>query len=141
MDVNFHGLFAVTQAVVEQMKRQPPSGGGSVVCIASITATLGSSQLAHYAATKAAMLGMTTSCAVGLGKYGIQFNAVSPGTTETAMNKEDLEKGVTRKILEARVPLGRLERPEDIAKPVVFFVSDLSRYVSGQNLIVDGELR
>lgn len=108
MDVNFHGPFAVTQTVVEQMKRHSPRGGGSVVCIASTTATLGSSQLAHYAAIKAAMLGMTTSCAVGLGRYGIRFNAVSPGTTETAMNKEDLERGATRKVMEARVSLGRL---------------------------------
>jgi len=135
MSINYGGPFAITQAVVQQMKRQ--GRGGSIVTIASITATMGSSQLTHYSPTKAALLGMTVSCAVALGKYGIRFNAVSPGTIETAMNKEDLS-GPKRAEMEGRVPLGRLGRPEDIAKPVVFFASDLAQYVSGQNLIVDG---
>ncbi|THX47239.1 hypothetical protein D6D06_09714 [Aureobasidium pullulans] len=133
--VNFHGPFAITQAVVEQMKKQ--GTGGSIVSIASITATMGSSQLAHYAATKAAIQGMSVSCAVALGRYGIRFNTVSPGTIETAMNKADL-RGAKRSEMEKRVPLGRLGVPEDVAKPVVFFASDMAQYVSGQNLIVDG---
>lgn len=135
MAINFSGAFGITQAVVEQLKRQ--GRGGSIVSIASITATMGSSQLTHYSPTKAALLGMTVSCAVALGKYGIRFNAVSPGTIETAMNKQDLS-GPKRAAMEGRVPLGRLGVPEDIAKPVVFFLSDMAQYVSGQNLIVDG---
>jgi L-rhamnose 1-dehydrogenase len=135
MSVNFRGPFAITQAVVEQMKLQ--GRGGSVVSIASITATMGSSQLTHYASSKAAILGMSVSCAVALGRYGIRFNTISPGTIETSMNKADLS-GLKRASMEGRVPLGRLGKPEDIAKPIVFFASDLSQYVSGQNLIVDG---
>ena len=127
--VNFHGPFAITQAVVEQMKKH--GTGGSIVSIASITATMG------YAATKAAIQGMSVSCAVALGRYGIRFNTVSPGTIETAMNKADLS-GAKRSEMEKRVPLGRLGVPEDVAKPVVFFASDMAQYVSGQNLIVDG---
>ncbi|KAL1296810.1 hypothetical protein AAFC00_004436 [Neodothiora populina] len=133
--INFKGAFGITQAVVEQLKRQ--GTGGSIVSIASITATMGSSQLTHYAPTKAAILGMTVSCAVALGKYGVRLNTVSPGTIETGMNKEDLQ-GPKRLEMEGRVPLGRLGVPEDIAKPVVFFLSDMAQYVSGQNLIVDG---
>lgn len=136
MAVNFAGPFHLTQAVTEQIIKQ--KSGGSIVTIASITATLGSSQLTHYSPTKAALLGMTYSCAVALGPHGIRFNAVSPGTTETAMNKKDLEAGGKRAMMESRVPLGRLGKPIDIASPVIFFISDLSRYVSGQNLIVDG---
>ncbi|KAI4841686.1 hypothetical protein E4T44_07741 [Aureobasidium sp. EXF-8845] len=135
MSVNFRGPFAINQAVVEQMKSQ--GRGGSVVSIASITATMGSSQLTHYASSKAAILGMSVSCAVALGRYGIRFNTISPGTIETSMNKADLS-GPKRASMEGRVPLGRLGKPEDIAKPIVFFASDLSQYVSGQNLIVDG---
>lgn len=135
MAVNYGGPFSVTQDIVRQMTVQ--GTGGSIVNIASITATMGSSQLTHYSPTKAAILGMTVSCAVALGRYGIRFNAVSPGTTETAMNKGDLE-GTKRAVMEERVPLGRLGKPEDIARPVVFFISDLAQYVSGQNLIVDG---
>lgn len=135
MAVNYSGPFSITQAVVEQMIAQ--GRGGSVVCIASITATLGSAQLTHYSPTKAALLGMTVSCAVALGKYGIRFNAVSPGTIETAMNKEELQGEKRGKMIQG-VPLGRLGKPEDIAGAVVFFTSDLAQYVSGQNLIVDG---
>jgi len=135
MSINFQGPFAITQAIVEQMRLQ--GRGGSVISIASITATMGSAQLTHYASTKAALLGMTISCAVALGQYGIRFNTVSPGTIETSMNREDLG-GPKRALMESRVPLGRLGVPEDIAKPIVFFASDLSQYVSGQNLIVDG---
>ncbi|KAL5593948.1 hypothetical protein FOBRF1_013050 [Fusarium oxysporum] len=135
MDVNFSGPFAITQAVVQQMSKQ--SSGGSIVYIASVTAGMGSDRLAHYASTKAAVLGLNTSCAVAFGKQGIRFNCVSPGTIETSMNKQDLD-GLKRLLMEGRVPLGRLGVPEDIAKPVVFFLSDMAQYVSGQNLIVDG---
>lgn len=135
MAINYAAPFSITQAVVQQMISQ--RSGGAIVNIASITALLGSSKLTHYSPTKAAVLGMTNSCAVALGKYGIRFNAVSPGTTETSMNKADLT-GSKRGEMEARVPLGRLGKPEDIAKPVVFFLSDMAAYVSGQNLIVDG---
>ena len=135
MDVNYGGQFSITQAVVQQMILQ--GKGGCVVSIASVTATMGSSRLAHYAATKAAVLGLNVSCAVEQGKHGIRFNCVSPGTVETAMNRQDLS-GPKRTAMEERVPLGRLGVPDDIAKPVVFFLSDMAQYVSGQNLIVDG---
>uniref|UniRef100_A0A8H7N1X5 Uncharacterized protein n=1 Tax=Bionectria ochroleuca TaxID=29856 RepID=A0A8H7N1X5_BIOOC len=135
LSVNFGGPFAITQAVTSQMIAQ--DSGGSVVSIASVTATTGSSQLAHYAATKAAVLGMTVNGAVALGKHGIRFNAVSPGTITTSINEADLA-GPKRAAMEGRVPLGRLGVPVDIAKPVVFFLSDMAQYVSGQNLIVDG---
>lgn len=108
-----------------------------MVSIASISATFGSSQLTHYSPSKAAVLGMTYSCAVALGKHGIRFNALSPGTVETAMNRDDLA-GPKRAIMEGKVPLGRLGTPQDIAMPVVFLMSDMARYVSGQNLLVDG---
>lgn len=135
LSINFKGPFAITQAVVEQMKRQ--AKGGSVVNIASISALMGSRTLVHYGPTKAAVLGLTINSAVALGKYGIRFNAVSPGTTETAMNAMEL-RGPKRAELEAGVPLGRLGAPVDIARAVVFFLSDMAGYVSGQNLIVDG---
>ncbi|KAF2008564.1 short-chain dehydrogenase/reductase SDR, partial [Aaosphaeria arxii CBS 175.79] len=135
MAINYTAAFRITQSVVEHMISQ--GKGGSVVNIASVTATAGSSQLVHYAASKAALLGMTVSSAVALGKYGIRVNAVSPGTIETAMNRDDLS-GAKKSVMEQRVPLGRLGKPDDVARAVVFFVSSLSEYVSGQNLIVDG---
>ncbi|KAJ4256914.1 hypothetical protein NW762_009010 [Fusarium torreyae] len=135
MDVNFTGPFNISQAVVRQMIKQ--KSGGSIVCIASISATFGSERLTHYASSKAAILGLNASLAVAFGKEGIRFNCVSPGTIETSMNKVDLA-GPKKLQMEGRVPLGRLGVPEDIAKPVVFFLSDMAQYISGQNLIIDG---
>jgi L-rhamnose 1-dehydrogenase len=136
MAVNFTAAYMFTQAATKQMVKQ--GHGGSIVSIASITAALGSSTLTHYSPTKAAILGMTVSCAVALGPDGIRFNSVSPGTIETSMNKAHLDAEGVREGLAARVPLRRLGRPEDVAKAVVFFASDLSEYVTGQSLLVDG---
>lgn len=133
MAVNFTSAFMVSQAAAKHMK-----DGGSIVSIASITALLGSELLTHYSPTKSAIIGMTVSAAVALGKQGIRFNVVSPGTIETTMNKADLDIGNKRAEMAARVPLRRLGRPEDVAGAVVFFASDLAQYVSGQYLLVDG---
>jgi len=136
MDVNFTAAYMFTQAATKQMVAQ--GHGGSVVFIASITAVLGSATLTHYSPTKAAILGMTVSCAVALGEHGIRLNSVSPGTIETTMNKAHLDADNRRAEMTAKVPLRRLGKPEDVAKAVVFFASDLSQYVTGQSLLVDG---
>ena len=137
LSVNFTAAYMLAQAATAQMTVQG-SDGGSIVNIASITATLGSAQLTHYSPTKAAILGMNVSCAVAAGPLGIRFNCVSPGTIETTMNKEDLDLGDKRQKMAGRVPLRRLGTPDDVANAVVFFASDLSRYVTGQYLLVDG---
>ena len=136
MAVNFTAAYMLAQAATAQMTAQ--GTGGSIVNIASITATLGSAQLTHYSPTKAALLGMTVSCAASAGPHGVRINSVSPGTIETTMNKEDLDRNGKREVMAERVPLRRLGRPEDIANAVTFFASDLSRYVTGQYLLVDG---
>ena len=136
MEVNFTAAYMLTQAAAKQMIQQ--GRGGSIVNIASITATLGSAHLTHYSPTKAAILGMTGSFSVALGSKNIRINSICPGTIETTMNKTDLDTGTKRAEMASRVPLCRLGRPEDIAKAVVFFASDLSGYVTGQSLLVDG---
>jgi L-rhamnose 1-dehydrogenase len=136
LNINFTAAFLLSQQATAQMRTQ--GTGGSIVNIASITATLGSAELTHYSATKAAILGMTVSCAVAAGPDGVRVNAVSPGTTETSMNQADLDKDGKRADMASRVPLRRLGKPGDIANAVVFFASDLSRYITGQNLLVDG---
>ncbi|KAF4551114.1 Enoyl-(Acyl carrier protein) reductase-like protein 31 [Elsinoe fawcettii] len=136
LDVNFTASYRLAQAAAKEMIAR--GTGGSIVNIASITAILGSEQLTHYSASKAALLGMTSSFCVALGKHGIRINSVCPGTIETTMNKDDLDHGGKRAEMASRVPMARLGQPEDIAQAVVFFSSDLSRYVSGQSLLVDG---
>jgi len=137
LSVNFTAAYMLAQAATAQMIAQG-SSGGSIINIASITATLGSAQLTHYSPTKAAILGMNVSCAVAAGPSGIRFNSVCPGTIETMMNKEDLDTDDKRQKMAARVPLRRLGTPDDVANAVVFFASDMSRYITGQYMLVDG---
>lgn len=136
MDVNYMAAYLLTQAATSQMIKQ--GHGGSVVSIASITAMMGSANLTHYAPTKGALLSMSKSFAAEFGKHGIRYNCVLPGTIQTAMNQEDLKKSGKKDLMESRVPLGRLGDPDDLAGAVMFFASDLSSYVSGEQVMVDG---
>ncbi|KAI9931130.1 hypothetical protein ASPWEDRAFT_23006 [Aspergillus wentii DTO 134E9] len=136
MNVNFMAAYLLTQAATQQMIRQ--GHGGSIVSISSITAKLGSSNLTHYAPTKAALLAMSASFAVEFGKHNIRYNCILPGTIQTAMNKKDLANNGKGEWMAGRVPLKRLGCPDDIARSVLFFASDLSAYVTGQQMIVDG---
>lgn len=136
MDVNYTSAYLLTQAASQQMAAQ--GTGGSVVSISSITAVLGSSNLTHYAPTKAALLAMSRSFAVEYGARGIRYNCVCPGTTMTSMNERDLAVNGKREVMEGRIPLGRLGVPDDLTGTVIFFASDISAYVSGQEVLVDG---
>ena len=78
------------------------------------------------------------STAIALGKHGIRCNSVMPGTVLTNINKEDLADPGKRRYMEGRIPLGRLGRPEDLAGPIVFLLSDMAEYVTGAALLVDG---
>ncbi|KAH8425396.1 SDR family NAD(P)-dependent oxidoreductase [Aspergillus melleus] len=136
MDVNYTAAYLLTRAASQQMVHQ--GSGGSVVSISSITALLGSARLTHYAPTKAALLAMSKSFAVEYGAHGIRYNCVLPGTVHTTMNREDLAVNGKKELLESRVPLGRLGYPGDLAGAVTFFASDMSAYISGQDIVVDG---
>lgn len=80
----------------------------------------------------------STACA--LGKYNIRCNALLPGTIRTQLNDEDLADEEKRVYMEGRIPLGRLGKTSDLAGPAVFLASDLSGYVTGAQLLVDGGL-
>jgi L-rhamnose 1-dehydrogenase len=80
------------------------------------------------------------SAACALGSKGIRCNALLPGTIRTQLNEEDLADEGKRKYMEGRIPLGRLGRTHDLAGPAVFLASDLSEYVTGAQLLVDGGL-
>ncbi|KAF9040582.1 NAD(P)-binding protein [Panaeolus papilionaceus] len=137
--VNLDGTFYIVQAVANQMKEQTPQGG-SIIAVSSISGLLGGAQQCHYGPTKAAITNLMQNVAVALGKYGIRANAVLPGTIATDINKEDLQNTEKREYMVNRTLLGRLGAPDDIAGPVVFFASDLAKYVTGTSLIVDGGL-
>lgn len=80
------------------------------------------------------------SAACALGRYGIRCNALLPGTIRTQLNEEDLADDEKRKYMEGRIPLGRTGVPKDLAGPAVFLASELSGYVNGAQLLVDGGL-
>lgn len=132
--VNVFGAINMLQIVSRVMGRQ--ENGGSIVNIASMTALRGNRGQLVYSASKGAVVSMTLSAAKELAEKKIRVNAIAPGLTNTAMMQQaDPEK------LQGRINnicMGRLAEPEDIAKACLFMLSDLSGYVSGQVLAVDG---
>lgn len=138
IDINLNGAFFAIQAAARQMKKQ--GKGGSIIGISSISALVGGAYQAHYTPTKAGILSIIQSTACALGPYGIRCNALLPGTIRTALNDEDLSNDEKKKYMEKRIPLARLGQPEDLAGPAIFLASDLSKYVNGAQLLVDGGL-
>ena len=132
--VNVYGTINMIQLVSRIMGRQET--GGSIVNIASMTALRGNKGQLVYSATKGAVISLTKSAAKELAEKKIRVNVIAPGLTNTDMMKQaDPEK------LQSRINnicMGRLAEPEDIANACLFMISDLSAYVSGQVLAVDG---
>ena len=138
VDVNLGGAFFTTQAAANQMVKQ--GRGGAIVAISSISALVGGALQSHYTPTKAGVHSLMQSVAIALGPHKIRCNSVMPGAVETDINRDDWSDPKKRAYLDSRVPLGRFGRPDDIADVVVFFASDLARYVTGAALLVDGGL-
>ncbi|KAJ9632014.1 L-rhamnose-1-dehydrogenase [Taxawa tesnikishii (nom. ined.)] len=137
VSINLQGAFFAVQAAARQMSQQTPQGG-SIIGVSSISALVGGAGQTHYTPTKAGILSLMQSTACALGKYNIRCNALLPGTIRTQLNDEDLADEAKRKYMEGRIPLGRLGQPHDLAGPAVFLASDLSQYVSGAQILVDG---
>ena len=133
--VNLTGVWAGFRAAVPAMLA---GGGGSIVSTASISGTRPAAGEGPYAAAKAGVVALTATAALEYGP-SIRVNSVSPGMVRTAMTEPLLTvfpHEVSR--YQRTTPLGRLGEPEDIADVVVFLCSDLARFITGQNLVVDG---
>ncbi|OAG15037.1 3-oxoacyl-reductase [Alternaria alternata] len=139
LTTNLTGAFHTIQAGAKQMSTQSPPGG-SIIGISSISALVGGAYQGHYTPTKAGVLSLIQSSACALGKHNIRCNALLPGTIKTQLNEKDLEDEEKRKYMEGRIPLGRTGIPSDLAGPAIFLGSDLSSYVNGAQLLVDGGL-
>ena len=135
IDTNLKGVFFFCQRVVPIMIRQ---GRGRIINISSTVAEIGMPGMAPYCASKAGVKLLTKSLAVDLAKYGIQVNAVGPGTVETDINRSVLADPSQLQWRLTRIPLGRLGLPEEIAAAVVFLASDDATYITGQTIYVDG---
>lgn len=139
ISTNLNGAFFAVQAAAQQMSTQTPAGG-SIIGVSSISALVGGAGQTHYTPTKAGVLSLMQSTACALGKYNIRCNALLPGTIRTQLNDEDLADEGKKTYMEGRIPLGRLGQTKDLAGPAVFLASDLSSYVTGAQLLVDGGL-
>ncbi|MFC3285839.1 SDR family NAD(P)-dependent oxidoreductase [Litchfieldella rifensis] len=136
LDVNLRGMLYMSQAVTPQMKQQ---GSGSIVNTSSVSAQRGGGIFGgpHYSAAKAGMLGLGKAMARELGAFGVRVNAVTPGLIATDITGGKLDDAMKQKILEG-IPLNRLGKPEDVAKAFLFLASDLSDYITGATIDVNG---
>jgi 3-oxoacyl-[acyl-carrier protein] reductase len=134
-DVNVIGLIKITQLAARLMARRK---SGSIVNISSIVGRRGNSGQTVYSATKAAVIGATFSAAKELAPMNIRVNAVAPGLIQTSMIESiPADK---RKSLESQIAMGRVGSSQDVANTILFLASDLSSYVTGQVIGVDGGL-
>lgn len=133
IEVNLKSVFNLTKAVIRPMMKQR---GGSIINMSSVVGVQGNAGQTNYAASKSGMLGFTKSVALELGSRNIRCNAIAPGFIETEMTAKLDEKVVDG--WRQSIPLKRGGAPEDIANACVFLASDMSTYITGQTLNVDG---
>ena len=133
VETNLKSVFNMTKAVQKYFLKQR---SGSIINMSSVVGVKGNAGQANYAASKAGMIGFTKSIALELGSRNIRCNAIAPGFIETEMTAK-LDEKVVQSWREG-IPLKRGGSPEDVANACVFLASDLSSYVTGQVLHVDG---
>jgi 3-oxoacyl-[acyl-carrier protein] reductase len=131
LDANLTGHYVVTRAALPLLGE-----GGSVVNVGASVALRGRPGGSHYAAAKAGILGLTRSLAKELGPRGIRVNTVAPGVIATG-GEEEIPPPVRQRIV-GMTALGRLGAPADVAAAVLFLISDLARYITGETVNVDG---
>ncbi|MFZ0475651.1 MAG: SDR family oxidoreductase, partial [Halobacillus sp.] len=134
MDVNMNGVFLSNKYAITQMLEQ--ENGGAIVNNASILGHVGQNSVTSYAAAKGGVVNLTRTLGVTYAKNNIRVNAVCPGYVETAILENADEE--MRQGLAGAHPIGRLGRPEEIAKAVSFLASDDASFMVGANMLVDG---
>lgn len=133
IEVNLKSVFNLTKAVIRPMMKQR---AGSIINMSSVVGLKGNAGQTNYAASKSGIIGFSKSVALELGSRNIRSNVVAPGFIETEMT-EKLDEKVVQGWRDG-IPLKRGGKPEDIANACVFLASDMSSYITGQTLSVDG---
>ncbi|GGD49032.1 beta-ketoacyl-ACP reductase [Emticicia aquatilis] len=131
--VNLKSVFNLTKAATKPMMR---AKSGSIINMTSVVGLMGNAGQANYSASKAGIIGFTKSVAKELGSRNIRSNAIAPGFIETEMTGELNEKALEDWL--KNIPLKRAGQGEDVANACVFLASDMSKYITGQTLQVDG---
>lgn len=132
-NINLKGIFHVTRAVASLMAENKQ---GVIISISSVDAFQGCRDYSHYAMTKAGVVGLSRTLAQELGAYNIRVNVIAPGIMLTDMTRDRVE--ANKEAYLAKVPIGRIGVPEDIANTALFLASDLSSYITGQVIHVNG---
>jgi NAD(P)-dependent dehydrogenase (short-subunit alcohol dehydrogenase family) len=135
LDTNLTGAFLFAREAGPHMMRQR---SGKVVNISSTSAFKGTPYFSAYCASKAALSSLTRCLASEWAQFGINVNAIAPGTVNTEMTAPTLDNPERRKLYLDATPLGRLAEPEEVATLALFLVSDASAYVTGQTFAIDG---
>ncbi|MET0484039.1 MAG: SDR family NAD(P)-dependent oxidoreductase [Aestuariivirgaceae bacterium] len=147
-DVNARGVFLTNQVAIRHFL--DTGRQGVIVNTASLAGKVGAPYLAHYSASKFAVVGFTQALAREVAENGIRVNCVCPGFVRTSMQDREIVweaglRGITPEAViadyVAQTPLGRLEEPEDVAKTVLFLASDLSAFITGEAINVTGGVR
>ena len=145
MAVNAKGVFLTNREAVRRFLAFGTEG--VIVNTASLAGKIGAPLLAHYAASKFAVVGFTQSLAKEVGEHGIRVNAICPGFVRTSMQEREIVwegklRGMPPEAVRdeyvSATPLGRIEEPEDIAEIAVFLASDLSRFLTGESINASG---
>jgi 3-oxoacyl-[acyl-carrier protein] reductase len=134
--VNLNSVFYMTKQVIRPMMK---AKSGSIINMSSVIGLMGNAGQGSYAASKAGILGFTKSVAKELGSRNVRCNAIAPGFVETDMTSY-LKEGEQADKYKAGIPLGKFGTTEDIANVTLFLASELSSYVTGQVICVDGGL-
>jgi 3-oxoacyl-[acyl-carrier protein] reductase len=130
IDTSLKGFYNVTKPVLRSMIRQK---NGNIIAIASISGIIGNAGQVNYSAAKAGLIGACKALAKEMAKLGIRVNAVAPGLIETEMIKDLPLEAIVQ-----HIPMGRVGKPEEVAKAVGFLCSDDASYITGQVLSVNG---
>lgn len=133
ISTNLKGCFNTIRHASRYLLKQR---AGKIINMSSVSGVAGNAGQANYSAAKAGVIGLTKSVAKELSSRGINCNAIAPGFIETEMTAAMTDKAKEATI--AAIPLGRTGQPEDIAKAVLFLASDMSDYITGQVINVDG---
>ena len=136
MTINLKSVFNMTKQVIRPMMK---AKSGSIINMSSVIGLMGNAGQGSYAASKAGIIGFTKSVAKELGSRNVRCNAIAPGFVETDMTSY-LKEGEQADKYKAGIPLGKFGTAEDIANVTLFLASDLSSYVTGQVISVDGGL-
>lgn len=136
LDVNLRGVLYLSQATIPHLRARK---AGSIICMSSVSAQRGGGIFGgpHYSAAKAGVLGLAKAMARELGPDGIRVNCVTPGLIKTDITGDRLTPEMTADIIKG-IPLGRLGEASDVAKIFLFLASDLSSYVTGAVIDVNG---